>query len=98
MLSAAGTEEVGPEFRLGNEQETGPDFSKGPSDGERMVHRKKEDPVGFRDEFLCRLVAREGHGGQNDLAVRDFLLDPLQERDGTENLSDRCGMDPDRFF
>ena len=98
MLSPTGTEEVGPEFRLRNEQEPGTDFSNGPSDGERMVNRKEEDPVGFRDEFLCRLVARGGHGGQNDLTVRNFLLDPFQERDGTEDLSDRCGMDPDRFF
>jgi hypothetical protein len=30
--------------------------------------------------------------------MRHFLFDPLQERDGTENLSDRCGMNPNGFF
>ena len=70
---------------------------KGPSDGQGMIDGEEENEIRFWDR-LRPLISCPGHRGEDDGTFWKLLFYPFQKRDGTEDLSHGCGMDPDRFF
>jgi hypothetical protein len=62
-----------------------------------MIDGEEENEIRFRDR-LRPLISCPGHRGEDDGTFWKLLLYPFQKRDGTEYLSNGCGMEPDRFF
>jgi len=86
-------EKVGPELRLGNEEEAGINLSKNPPDSHGMIDGEEENVVCFRDR-PGPLISCPGHRSKDDMTFWKLFFNDLQKRYRTKDLSDGCGMDP----
>ncbi len=62
-----------------------------------MIDGEEENEICLLDRF-GPLISCPGHRSEDDVTLWKLFFNYLQKRDGTEDLTHGCGMDPNRFF
>jgi len=62
-----------------------------------MIDGEEENEIRFRDRF-GPLISCPGHRSEDDVILWKLFFNYLQKRDGAEDLTHGCGMDPNGSF
>src|SRR3990170_4333176 len=89
-------EEIGPEFRFGNEHDDRIDAVDDPAHDPGVIERKVEDRVRFRHPLARREIAGDRHGGKDQAPARIFLFQLPDHRVRGHDLSHGHRVHPDR--
>ena len=87
-------QEVRPKLRLDGHEDARMDATQNAARAPRKIERKVDDAVRILDNAVRHLVARRRDDGDEDRALREFLVELSDQGAGSDDLADGRRMNP----